>query len=128
MLILLCKYFNKKKVMVNLKKKKTNILKKINLFIILIFSFSLIISNSQAFLYGSIFSMESLNIVKENKIELSPEYNSRTICLVRQKQYNRDFPKYIRSTCFEQQAIPGKYFYLICNKQNFSNCDTDTYL
>jgi hypothetical protein len=79
-------------------------MKKIKLsLIIFLLSFTLNIGNTQAFLYGSIFSIESLNIVKANKIELSPAYNSRAICLVRQKQYNRDFPKYIRSTCFRQE-------------------------
>jgi hypothetical protein len=79
-------------------------MKKINIFFMaLMLSSSFLISNTQAFLYGSIFSLESLNIAKANNIEISPAYNSRTICLARKKEYNKKFSKYIRSTCFKKE-------------------------
>ena len=104
-------------------------MKKINLFVItLILSSTLFISNSNAFLYGSIFSLESLNVAKANNIELSPAYNSRIICLARKQEYNKKFPKYIRSTCFKKEWDLNKYYYLICDSNSFTNCDVDLYL
>ncbi len=103
-------------------------MKKINLFLIaLILSFGFIVSNTNAFLFGSIFSIESLNIAKANNIEISPAYNSRTICLARKKEYNKKFKKYIRSTCF-QKEWDLRHYYIICNSKQFTNCDVDLYL
>ncbi len=86
-----------------------------------------IFSNSNAFLYGSIFSLESINTAKSNGIELSPPFNSRTYCLIQQRRYNHLFKDYIRSTCF-QKVWDIKYYYLICDASKFSDCSVDKYL